>query len=78
MSQARWGAALAQLAGSVALVCLSVLLLAYSPWFFLPVAWVLAGASLSLLFIIGHDCAHRSAESMGAKLSWALRLLVFF
>jgi hypothetical protein len=59
-SQARWSAALAQLGGSVLLVVLSVLLLAYSPWFFLPVAWIIAGASLSLMFIIGHDCAHKS------------------
>lgn len=58
MSQARWGPALAQLGGALALLAFSVLLLAVSPWFFLPVAWMIAGASLSLLFIIGHDCAH--------------------
>lgn len=58
MSQPRWSAALIQLVGSLALLALSVLLLAYSPWFFLPVAWIIAGSALSLFFIIGHDCAH--------------------
>ena len=42
----------------MALLCLSIVLLVYSPWFFLPVAWLLSGVALSLLFIIGHDCAH--------------------
>jgi len=56
--QPRWGPALLQLGGTAALVAFSGVLLAYSPWFFLPVAWMIAGVALSLLFIIGHDCAH--------------------
>ncbi|VEP18830.1 Delta(12)-fatty-acid desaturase [Hyella patelloides LEGE 07179] len=35
-------------------------LIAISPWFLLPFAWIFLGTSLAGMFVIGHDCGHRS------------------
>ncbi|AFZ45515.1 Delta-12 acyl-phospholipid desaturase [Halothece sp. PCC 7418] len=32
----------------------------YSPWFLLPLAWILTGTALTGWFVIAHDCGHRS------------------
>lgn len=34
--------------------------IAVSPWFLLPLAWILTGTALTGFFVIGHDCGHRS------------------
>ena len=34
--------------------------IALSPWFLLPVAWFFTGTAMTGLFVIGHDCGHRS------------------
>lgn len=34
--------------------------IALSPWFLLPVAWFFTGTALTGLFVIAHDCGHRS------------------
>lgn len=34
--------------------------IAYSPWFLLPAAWFFTGTAATGLFVIGHDCGHRS------------------
>jgi len=31
-----------------------------SPWYLLPFAWIFAGTAACGLFVIGHDCGHRS------------------
>lgn len=31
-----------------------------SPWYLLPIAWIFAGTAACGLFVIGHDCGHRS------------------
>ncbi len=33
---------------------------AVSPWYILPVMWIFLGTSLIGLFVLGHDCGHRS------------------
>ncbi|MBE7381734.1 MAG: fatty acid desaturase [Leptolyngbya sp. SIO1E4] len=35
-------------------------MIAISPWFLLPVAWFFTGTAVTGLFVIGHDCGHRS------------------
>ncbi|MEM9118456.1 MAG: fatty acid desaturase [Cyanobacteria bacterium P01_F01_bin.56] len=34
--------------------------IAVAPWFLLPAAWFFAGTAATGLFVIGHDCGHRS------------------
>jgi omega-6 fatty acid desaturase (delta-12 desaturase) len=34
--------------------------LVYLPWFFLPFAWIFTGTALTGLFVLAHDCGHRS------------------
>jgi omega-6 fatty acid desaturase (delta-12 desaturase) len=51
-----WGGVFLTL-GSFA-ACLG--LIAVSPWWFLPIAWFIAGTSFTGFFTVGHDCAHRS------------------
>jgi len=45
---------------TIASVALSMVVLAYSPWWFLPFAWMLAGTAATGLFVVAHDCGHRS------------------
>jgi len=32
----------------------------YSPWYLLPLVWIVTGTAATGLFVIGHDCAHQS------------------
>lgn len=41
-------------------VSLSMYLIHLSPWYLLPFAWAFAGTAVTGLFVIGHDCGHRS------------------
>jgi len=38
----------------------SACLIAYTPWYLLPVAWFIAGTAFTGCFVIGHDCGHLS------------------
>jgi len=42
---------------------LSIYLIHLSPWYLLPIAWIFAGTAATGLFVIGHDCGHRSMFS---------------
>lgn len=37
--------------------------IAISPWFLLPLSWTFLGTALAGMFVIGHDCGHRSFSS---------------
>jgi len=39
---------------------LALYLVHLSPWYLLPLAWIFAGTAGCGLFVIGHDCGHRS------------------
>mmetsp|Transcript_26683 Transcript_26683/g.45978 ORF Transcript_26683/g.45978 Transcript_26683/m.45978 type:complete len:777 (-) Transcript_26683:419-2749(-) len=39
---------------------LAILMLYFLPWYLLPLGWVLAGTAATGLFVVGHDCGHRS------------------
>lgn len=45
---------------TVVAVAASMVGIAYSPWYLLPFAWAFAGTAATGLFVIGHDCAHKS------------------
>ena len=51
-----WGA----VATTVAAVAFSALMIQNAPWYLLPLAWAFAGTAWTGLFVIGHDCGHRS------------------
>lgn len=51
-----WGAVLT----TVCSVSLSIFLIAKAPWYLLPLAWAFAGTAWTGLFVVGHDCGHRS------------------
>ena len=51
-----WGA----VATTVAAVAFSAFLIQNSPWYLLPLAWAFAGTAWTGMFVIGHDCGHRS------------------
>ncbi|ELS03490.1 fatty acid desaturase [Xenococcus sp. PCC 7305] len=45
---------------NVACVVLGYWAVAVSPWYLLPIAWIFLGTNLIGLFVLGHDCGHRS------------------
>lgn len=45
---------------TVASVSASMWCIAAAPWYLLPFAWLFAGTAATGLFVIGHDCGHRS------------------
>jgi omega-6 fatty acid desaturase (delta-12 desaturase) len=51
-----WGA----VATTVAAVAFSAFLIQNAPWYLLPLAWAFAGTAWTGMFVIGHDCGHRS------------------
>lgn len=42
------------------LVILGYIGLAIGPWYLLPPLWIFTGTALTGLFVLGHDCGHRS------------------
>jgi omega-6 fatty acid desaturase (delta-12 desaturase) len=49
-----------QVAITLGAVALSYLAIIYAPWYLLPIAWIFAGTALTGMFVIAHDCGHRS------------------
>jgi omega-6 fatty acid desaturase (delta-12 desaturase) len=45
---------------SITAVSLGYSVIAYVPWFLLPLAWIFTGTALTGFFVIAHDCGHRS------------------
>ncbi len=45
---------------TVSMVALGWAALAVSPWYLLPILWAFTGTAMTGLFVIGHDCGHRS------------------
>jgi len=45
---------------SLVFTALGIYLVYLSPWYLLPFAWIFAGTASCGLFVIGHDCGHRS------------------
>ena len=45
---------------TVLMVCVGYGAIAFSPWYLLPFAWFFTGTAATGLFVLGHDCAHRS------------------
>lgn len=43
-----------------AFTALGIYLINLSPWYLLPFAWIFAGTAACGLFVLGHDCGHRS------------------
>jgi len=41
-------------------VAVGIVAIALSPWYLLPAAWFFTGTAATGLFVIGHDCGHRS------------------
>jgi omega-6 fatty acid desaturase (delta-12 desaturase) len=39
---------------------LGMYLIHLAPWYLLPIMWILAGTAACGLFVLGHDCGHRS------------------
>jgi len=58
-------------ATNVLMVLLGYVAIAFSPWYLLPFAWLWTGTALTGLFVIGHDCGHRSF----AKRRWVNNLV---
>jgi len=50
---------------SIAFTALSIYLISISPWYLLPLAWAFAGTACTGLFVIGHDCGHKSFAKSG-------------
>lgn len=45
---------------TVSSYALGLFLTAKAPWYLLPLAWVWTGTAATGLFVLGHDCAHKS------------------
>ncbi|KAL3695200.1 hypothetical protein R1sor_009276 [Riccia sorocarpa] len=45
---------------TVASYALGLFLISKSPWYLLPFVWAFTGTAATGLFVIGHDCAHKS------------------
>eukprot|EP00899_Mesostigma_viride_P020694 jgi/Mesvir1/28626/Mv04496-RA.2 len=54
------GKAWFQVALTLASSALGLYAISQSPWYLLPLAWAFTGTAFTGLFVIGHDCAHKS------------------
>ncbi len=52
---------------ATALGCVAI---AVSPWYLLPIAWFFTGTAATGLFVIGHDCGHRSFSKSRSLNNW--------
>lgn len=46
------------------------------PWFLLPLAWIFTGTALTGLFVIAHDCGHRSFAKRRWVNDWVGQILM--
>ncbi len=60
---------------TIAAVALGYATIALSPWFLLPLAWFFTGTALTGLFVIGHDCGHRSFANRRWVNNWLGHLM---
>lgn len=61
---------------SVLAVALGYVGLISLPWFLLPIAWVFTGTALTGLFVIAHDCGHRSFAKRRWVNDWVGHILM--
>jgi acyl-lipid omega-6 desaturase (Delta-12 desaturase) len=61
---------------SLSMVAISYVGIAIAPWFLLPLAWLFAGTALTGLFVIGHDCGHRSFANRRWVNNWLGHLMM--
>lgn len=50
--------------------------IAIAPWFLLPLAWIFTGTALTGLFVIAHDCGHRSFAKRRWVNDWVGQILM--
>ncbi|GAB4381812.1 MAG: fatty acid desaturase [Elainellaceae cyanobacterium] len=61
---------------SVGAVVLGYLGIAFLPWFCLPFTWIFTGTALTGLFVIAHDCGHRSFAKRRWVNDWVGHILL--
>lgn len=61
---------------SVLAVAIGYAGIAYLPWFFLPFTWIFTGTALTGLFVIAHDCGHRSFAKRRWVNDWVGHILM--
>lgn len=61
---------------SILAVGLGYLGIAILPWFLLPLAWIFTGTALTGLFVIAHDCGHRSFAKRRWVNDWVGHILM--
>jgi len=50
--------------------------IAFSPWYLLPFAWFFTGTAATGLFVIGHDCGHRSFSNRRWVNNWVGHIMM--
>lgn len=61
---------------SVLAISLGYVGIASLPWFLLPLAWIFTGTALTGLFVIAHDCGHRSFAKRRWVNDWVGHMLM--
>ena len=61
---------------TVLAVSLGYIGIAIAPWFLLPLAWIFTGTALTGLFVIAHDCGHRSFAKRRWVNDWVGHILM--
>lgn len=61
---------------TVTSVIVSYVIIGISPWFLLPFAWFFAGTAATGLFVIGHDCGHRSFAKQRWVNNWVGHIMM--
>lgn len=61
---------------SILAVTLGYVAIASLPWFLLPFAWIFTGTALTGLFVIAHDCGHRSFAKRRWVNDWVGHILM--
>lgn len=61
---------------TISAVSLGYLGITNLPWFLLPIAWIFTGTALTGLFILAHDCGHRSFAQRRWVNDWVGHILM--